>query len=129
MPITARYESLKDRVFVVTGGGQGLGRAYALEPEMTVIADEDGVLSLGGGIGGEPSGCTPRTANVFLECALFDPARTAATGRKLAVESDARYRFERGVDPASVLPGIEAEAADVGRFLGEEAVLIVKPRL
>ena len=101
------------------------GRAYALEPEMTVIADEDGVLSLGGVIGGEPSGCTPRTVNVFLECALFDPARTAATGRKLAVESDARYRFERGVDPASVLPGIEAATRLIQELCGGEASEIV----
>jgi phenylalanyl-tRNA synthetase beta chain len=101
------------------------GKEYALDPEMTVIADEDGVLSLGGLIGGEPSGCTPRTVNVFLECALFDPARTAATGRKLAVESDARYRFERGVDPASVLPGIEAATRLILELCGGEASEIV----
>jgi phenylalanyl-tRNA synthetase beta chain len=101
------------------------GKEYALDPEMTVIADEDGVLSLGGVIGGEPSGCTPRTVNVFLECALFDPARTAATGRKLAVESDARYRFERGVDLRSVLPGIEAATRLILELCGGEASDIV----
>ncbi len=84
------------------------GRSYELEAGMTVIADADGVLSLGGVVGGEPSGCTEATTTVFLECALFDPVRTAATGRALQIESDARYRFERGVDPASVVPGIEA---------------------
>src|SRR5262249_30676538 len=59
-------------------------------------------------IGGEPSGVTEGTTNVLLECALFDTRSTAATGRKLAIESDARYRFERGVDPGGVMGGIEA---------------------
>ncbi len=83
------------------------GKAYELEPGMTVIADARGVLSLGGVIGGESSGCTESTTNVFIEAALFDPVRTAATGRKLAVQSDARYRFERGLDPEFVRPGLE----------------------
>ncbi len=83
------------------------GKTYALDDEMTVIADDSGVLSLGGVIGGESSGCTEATRNVFIESALFDPARTAATGRKLAIESDARYRFERGIDPEFARPGIE----------------------
>ena len=83
------------------------GKTYALDAEMTAIADADGVVGLGGVIGGEPTGCTEATQNVFLECAWFDPRRTAATGRKLAVESDARYRFERGVDPAAVVPSAE----------------------
>jgi phenylalanyl-tRNA synthetase beta chain len=83
------------------------GKTYALDGEMTAIADGDGVVGLGGVIGGEPTGCTEATQNVFLECAWFDPRRTAATGRKLAVESDARYRFERGVDPAAVVPSAE----------------------
>ena len=83
------------------------GKNYTLDDQMTVIADEDGVLGLGGVIGGESSGCTAETENVFIESALFDPLRTAATGRKLAIESDARYRFERGVDPAFALAGIE----------------------
>ena len=59
-----------------------------------------GVQSIGGVIGGEATGCTETTTEVFLEVALFDPIRTAATGRKLGIESDARYRFERGLDPA-----------------------------
>ena len=75
---------------------------------MTVIADDDGVLGLGGVIGGTSSGCTEATRNVFIEAALFDPVRTAMTGRKLNIESDARYRFERGVDPAFVYEGMEA---------------------
>ena len=83
------------------------GKTYALDGEVTAIADADGVVGLGGVIGGESTGCTETTQNVFLECAWFDPRRTAATGRKLAIESDARYRFERGVDPAAVVPSAE----------------------
>jgi phenylalanyl-tRNA synthetase beta chain len=84
------------------------GRSYALDPEMTVIADDTGPLSLGGVIGGESTGCTADTVNVYIEAALFDPVRTAATGRRLNLQSDARYRFERGVDPEFVGPGLEA---------------------
>ncbi|MGD9536440.1 MAG: phenylalanine--tRNA ligase subunit beta [Alphaproteobacteria bacterium] len=84
------------------------GKSYALDGEMTAIGDETGVLSLAGVMGGASSGCTEATSNVFVEIALFDPKRTAATGRKLAIESDARYRFERGVDPAFAHPGMEA---------------------
>jgi phenylalanyl-tRNA synthetase beta chain len=83
------------------------GRSYALDPSMTVIADEGGVLSLGGVIGGESTGCTEATTDVYIEAALFDPVRTAATGRKLGIQSDARYRFERGLDPEFVRPGLE----------------------
>lgn len=82
-------------------------KVYALDGDMTVIADGDGALSLGGIIGGVSSGCTDETVNVFVECALFDPIRTATTGRKLGIDSDARYRFERGVDPAAVFSGME----------------------
>ena len=83
------------------------GKEYRLDETMTVIADHDGVLGLAGVIGGEASGCTGDTVNVFVECALFDPVRTAATGRRLGIDSDARYRFERGVDPAAVFAGLE----------------------
>jgi phenylalanyl-tRNA synthetase beta chain len=83
------------------------GKSYALDPEMIVIADRSGALSLGGVIGGESTACSEATTNVFIEAALFDPLRTAATGRKLQLQSDARYRFERGVDPEFVAPGLE----------------------
>jgi phenylalanyl-tRNA synthetase beta chain len=83
------------------------GQENPLDPEMTVIADRTGVLSLGGVIGGEATGCTEATNEVFIEAALFDPVRTAATGRKLSIASDARYRFERGLDPAFVKDGLE----------------------
>ncbi|HXR88295.1 MAG TPA: phenylalanine--tRNA ligase subunit beta, partial [Stellaceae bacterium] len=83
------------------------GKSYALDESMTVIADKSGALSLGGVIGGESSACSEATMSVFIEAALFDPVRTAATGRKLQVQSDARYRFERGVDPEFTAPGLE----------------------
>jgi phenylalanyl-tRNA synthetase beta chain len=83
------------------------GREYELEAGMTVIADAGGVQSLGGVIGGEATACTDETTDVFVESALFDPVRTAMTGRALGIHSDARFRFERGVDPAFVEPGIE----------------------
>jgi phenylalanyl-tRNA synthetase beta chain len=72
-----------------------------------VIADDAQVLGLAGIMGGELSGSTDATSTVFIESAYFDPLRTAATGRKVQVMSDARYRFERGIDPASVRPGLD----------------------
>ncbi len=83
------------------------GKEYDVTDEMCVIADENGVLGLGGVMGGDASGCTEDTVNVFVESALFDPLRTAKTGRATGIVSDARYRFERGVDPAFMLPGLE----------------------
>lgn len=77
-------------------------KVYELQPGMTVIGDSEGVEALGGVIGGTRTGCSEKTTNVFLEVALFDPIRTAATGRKLGIITDARYRFERGLDPAAV---------------------------
>ncbi|MBI2584697.1 MAG: phenylalanine--tRNA ligase subunit beta [Rhodospirillales bacterium] len=83
------------------------GKEYVLDGEMTVIADDNAAEALGGVIGGEASGCTEKTTDMFLESAYFDPARTAMTGRKLDITSDARYRFERGVDPAFLVDGME----------------------
>ncbi|MEO0764165.1 MAG: phenylalanine--tRNA ligase beta subunit-related protein, partial [Pseudomonadota bacterium] len=80
---------------------------YAFDDAMTVIADETAVESIGGVMGGRATGCTEATTDVLIEAAFFDPVRTAATGRKLKINSDARYRFERGVDPASARDGIE----------------------
>ena len=97
------------------------GRAYELDAEMTVIADDRAVLSLGGVIGGESTGCTAATRTVYIEAALFDPVRTAATGRKLQVQSDARYRFERGLDPDFTRPGIEIATRLVLELCGGEA--------
>jgi len=83
------------------------GKTYELADGMTGICDHARVLGLGGIIGGEESGCTEATANVFVESAFFDPKRTAATGRKLMIDSDARQRFERGIDPEFTVPGME----------------------
>ena len=83
------------------------GREYDVDETMCVIADDNGVLGFGGIMGGEETGCTEETQNVFIECAYFDPLRTARTGRTTGIHSDARYRFERGVDPNFILPGIE----------------------
>ncbi len=97
------------------------GKTYALDATMTVIADDAGPQSLAGVIGGEPTGVSNGTTDVFLEAALFDPMRTAATGRKLAVESDARYRFERGIDPAFVVAGMELATRMIIEVCGGEA--------
>ncbi len=83
------------------------GKEYALTPEMTVVADDAGAEGIGGVMGGEVTGCTADTTDVFVESAWFDPVRTAHTGRALKINSDARYRFERGVDPAFTRDGIE----------------------
>ena len=89
------------------------GKDYSLDPSMCVIADESGVESLAGIMGGESTGCSETTTDVLIESALWDPVNIAQTGRKLGVQSDARYRFERGVDPAFLLPGLELATAMV----------------
>ncbi|GJD58955.1 phenylalanine--tRNA ligase subunit beta [Methylobacterium dankookense] len=83
------------------------GREHALTGEMVVIADQQGVESIAGIIGGEASGCDEATTDVLIESALWNPQNIAQTGRRLGVVTDARYRFERGVDPASTLPGLD----------------------
>jgi len=97
------------------------GRDYTLTEDMTVIADDNGVHGIGGLMGGELTGCQPETTEVFLEVALFDTLRTAATGRKLSLNSDARYRFERGVDPESALWGVEVATRLILELCGGEA--------
>ena len=101
------------------------GKEYALDDAMTAIGDESGVISLAGVMGGEPTGCTMETTDVFIEIALFDPVRTAATGRAFNLESDARYRFERGVDPAFAGPGMELMTRLVIEICGGEASEVV----
>jgi phenylalanyl-tRNA synthetase beta chain len=83
------------------------GKNYALDDTMCVIADEAGVESLSGIMGGEKTGCSEATTDVLIESALWEPKNISQTGRKLGINSDARYRFERGVDPAFMLPGLE----------------------
>src|SRR6201998_4074406 len=83
------------------------GRTYALDSQICVIADEHGVESLAGIMGGEASGCSETTTDVLIESALWNEINIAQSGRKLGINSDARYRFERGVDPAFMVPGLE----------------------
>jgi phenylalanyl-tRNA synthetase beta chain len=83
------------------------GREYELTPQMCAIADDSGVESIAGVMGGEHSGCDENTKDVLIESALWDPLATARTGRDLGIITDARYRFERGVDPEFMVPGIE----------------------
>jgi phenylalanyl-tRNA synthetase beta chain len=97
------------------------GKTYQLDPEVTVIADNSGAISLGGIMGGAGTGCTEASTEVVLEIALFDPKRTALNGRRLGIESDARARFERGVDPAMVLPGMEYATRLILELCGGEA--------
>ena len=96
-------------------------REYALNDAVTAITDDSGVIGLGGVIGGETTGCTADTTEVLLEIACFDPVRTARTGRTLGIESDARYRFERGIDAAFMRPGIEIATRLILELCGGEA--------
>ncbi len=102
------------------------GKTYRLAAGMMAISDDAGVESIAGVIGGAASGCTPATVNVFVESAYWDPMTIAATGRALKINSDARYRFERGVDPEFTLPGLEAATAMVLELCGGEASEVVE---
>jgi phenylalanyl-tRNA synthetase beta chain len=94
------------------------GRTYALDSQICVIADEHGVESLAGIMGGEASGCSETTTDVLIESALWNEINIAHTGRKLGINSDARYRFERGVDPAFMVPGLEMATRLVTEICG-----------
>lgn len=96
-------------------------KSYEIDETMTVVADDEKAEALGGIIGGEETGCTHDTVNVFLEAAYFDPIRTAVSGRKLSVISDARFRFERGIDPESLSDGIEVGTRLIQEICGGEA--------
>tara|TARA_B100000700_G_scaffold324229_1_gene429828 strand:+ start:1763 stop:4150 length:2388 start_codon:yes stop_codon:yes gene_type:complete len=95
-------------------------KSYDLKEGMCAIADEKKVLGLGGIMGGESSGCNESTKNVLLESALFNPINIAKSGRNLSILSDARYRFERGVDPKSVLIGIDRATELISEICGGE---------
>lgn len=113
------------------------GRTYNLDPAICVIADEHGVELLAGIMGGEASGCDENTTDVLIELALWNEINIAQTGRKLGINSDARYRFERGVDPAFMVPGLElatklvmeicggapSENVVVGKAFGDDRVI------
>ena len=94
------------------------GREYALTPEMCAIADDNGVESIAGIMGGEHSGCDEATTDVLIESALWDPIVTARTGRTLGIVTDARYRFERGVDPEFMAPGLDLATKLVTELCG-----------
>ncbi|SMF39557.1 phenylalanyl-tRNA synthetase beta subunit [Xaviernesmea oryzae] len=93
-------------------------REYRLTPNNVVIADENGVESIGGIMGGEHSGCDGNTTDVLIESALWDPINIAKSGRSLGIITDARYRFERGVDPEYMIPGLDRTTELVLRLCG-----------
>ncbi|SLN46760.1 Phenylalanine--tRNA ligase beta subunit [Roseivivax jejudonensis] len=113
----------------LAAGGETLAaldeRTYTLAPGMVVISDDSGPESLGGIMGGEATGVTDETVNVFLEAAYFDPVRTAHTGRALKINSDARYRFERGIDPEWTPHGIEHATRMILDHAGGEASHVI----
>jgi phenylalanyl-tRNA synthetase beta chain len=116
------------RVHLSKGGEQFAAlddKEYTLEAGMCVISDDGGVESLGGIMGGLNSSCDENTTDVFLEAAFFDPIRTAHTGRKLKINSDARYRFERGIDPEWTPEGIEHATRMIIDLCGGEASDVV----
>jgi phenylalanyl-tRNA synthetase beta chain len=110
-------------------GGEELSaldeKTYVLDADTIVIADDARATSIAGIMGGMDSGSFENTVNVFIESAWFDPARIARTGRKQGIISDARYRFERGVDPGFVLPGLELCTRYILEWCGGEASNIV----
>jgi phenylalanyl-tRNA synthetase beta chain len=114
----------KLRIHAAKGGEEFLaldGKTYTLRAGQMAISDDQGVESLAGIMGGELSGCTAETVDVFLESAYWDPITIAATGRALKINSDARYRFERGVDPAFTLPGLDLATQMILDLCGGEA--------
>ena len=97
------------------------GKDYELKPGMCVIADNEKVLGIGGIMGGNESGSTIETNDVFIESAYFDPIKTALSGRALNIISDSRYRFERGVDPEYVIEGLNLATQMILDLCGGEA--------
>jgi phenylalanyl-tRNA synthetase beta chain len=116
------------RIHRAKGGETLVGldeKEYTFDPDMTLISDAENVESIGGVMGGLASGCTEETTNVFIEAAYFDPIRTAYTGRTLKINSDARYRFERGIDPAWTPHGLEHATRMILDHAGGEASEVV----
>jgi phenylalanyl-tRNA synthetase beta chain len=111
-------------------GGEELAalndKTYTLVKDAVTICDESGVIGLGGIVGGVSTGSEEDTVNVFLESAYFDPMRIAKTGRALGITSDARYRFERGVDPEFTRSGLEIATKMILEICGGEAAEIVQ---
>ncbi|MDP8920920.1 MAG: phenylalanine--tRNA ligase subunit beta, partial [Pseudomonadota bacterium] len=101
------------------------GRTYKLDPGTVVIADENGVESIAGIMGGEHSGSDETTTDVLIESALWDPLNIAQSGRKHGIITDARYRFERGIDPAFTVPGLDLATQMIIELCGGEASEVV----
>ena len=97
------------------------GNTYDVTENMCVISDESGVIGLAGVMGGETTAVSDETVDIFLESAYFDPDRTARTGRATGIISDARYRFERGVDKEGALEGLELATRLILDHCGGEA--------
>lgn len=102
------------------------GKTHDLPEGTMVIADENGPESIAGIMGGDHSGCSDTTTDVFVESAFWDPIAIAAAGRTLKINSDARYRFERGVDPAFCRPGLEHATRMILDLCGGEASEVVE---
>ncbi len=101
-------------------------KTYTLQPGQMVISDETGVESIAGIMGGAATGCTEETVNVFVESAYWDPVQIAYAGRALRINSDARYRFERGVDPAFTPDGLEYAVRMIVEHAGGAASEVVQ---
>ncbi len=118
-----------DTLVLRRGAGESFralnGKDYTLTDQDCAIADAAGVQSMAGVIGGEATGCDETTTTVFLECALFDPVRVALTGRRHQVVSDARQRFERGIDPVIMPAAVEAATRMVLDLCGGEPGTVV----
>ncbi len=113
-----------DTLTLRRGAGESMralnGKDYTLTAEDCAICDSAGVQSIAGVIGGEATGCDESTTEVFVECAYFDPVRIALTGRRHQIVSDARQRFERGLDPALMPDAVEAATAMILELCGGE---------
>jgi phenylalanyl-tRNA synthetase beta chain len=114
-----------DTLILRQGAGETIaalnGKSYTATAEDCVICDDAGAQSIAGVVGGEATGCDETTTTVFLECAAFDPVRIALTGRRHQIVSDARQRFERGIDPALMPAAVEAATAMIIDLCGGEA--------
>ena len=111
-------------------GGEGIAalddKDYVFEAGQIMISDDSSVQSIAGIMGGSVTGCTVETVNVFVESAFWDPIQIAYTGRALQINSDARYRFERGVDPAFTLDGLECAVRMIVDHAGGEASELIQ---
>jgi phenylalanyl-tRNA synthetase beta chain len=116
---------LKEALIVRRGRGETIralnGKDYIVDETMTVIGDVEHIDDIAGIMGGEHSGVSETTTDVLIECAYFNPASIAVTGQKLGLISDARYRFERGVDPGFLHAGMEIATSMILELCGGEA--------